>query len=165
MMRRDALVSLPDSLQSLLSSDWAMWVYASLQGPWLCFPTVMAARRVHDGGIWSSLSSAAKLTKQVEVMHNFTEGLPPPFSAIARKRLTQMHPQMHLAALEEALACDRSVDAHRELREILRLLPYCRMGDGKRLVSASWRTLSPRTHGVAKRTLSLIRQIRTAEEN
>lgn len=156
LMRRDALVSLPDSYRKLKMRDFPMWVHASLHGPWLCVPKVMAARRVHDGGVWSSLSRAERLSSSIELYHEFVASLPQPFSAIARQQLTRMH----LAALEEALACDRPADARVELREIVRLLSYCRMRDGKRLVSASWKTISPRTHRVAKRTLRLVRQTR-----
>jgi glycosyltransferase involved in cell wall biosynthesis len=205
MIRRDALVSLPDSYRKLKMRDWPMWVFASLHGPWLCFPKVMAAYRVHDGGAWSSLSGAERRDSVIELFHAFGAELPQPFSAIARQRLTQMHlaaleealahdrpadahrelrevvrllsyfrmregkhlvtefarqrlTQMHLAALKEALVCDRPADACRELHEVVRLLSYFRMRESKRLVSELWRTLSPRTHLAAKRTLRLIRQ-------
>jgi glycosyltransferase involved in cell wall biosynthesis len=142
MIRRAALVSLPDSYRRLNMRDWPMWVFASLHGPWLCSPKVMAAYRVHDGGVWSSASRAARLAGYIELFHQFAAGLPQPFSAIARQQLSKLH----LAALEEALVCDQPADARRELREVVGLLPYYRMRDARRLLSALLRTLSPRTH-------------------
>jgi glycosyltransferase involved in cell wall biosynthesis len=156
MMRRDVIVSLPDSYRKLKMRDWPMWVHASLQGPWLCLPKVMAAYRVHNGGAWNSLSRPERRASLIELFSVFAEELPRPLSAIARHRLTQMH----LAALEEALVDDRSTEAHREVREIVRLLSYCRMKDGKRIVSAVWRALSPQTHRVARGTIRLIQKTR-----
>jgi glycosyltransferase involved in cell wall biosynthesis len=156
MIRRDALVRLPDRYRKLKMRDWPIWVHASLLGPWLFFPEVMAAYRVHGGGVWNSSSRAARRDSTIELFEALATELTPPVSAMARRGLTQIH----LAALEEALVDDRPADSHREVREIVRLLPYCRMRDGKRLVSALLRTLSPRTHRVAKRTLRLIRTAR-----
>ncbi|HJU16655.1 MAG TPA: glycosyltransferase [Stellaceae bacterium] len=156
MIRRNALMSLPDRYRNVLVSDWAMWVYASLRDPWIFFPKAMAARRVHEGGVWSGLSGAAQRAKHIELFHHFAEDLPQPFATVARQRLAQMH----LAALERALADNRSNDARRELREVVRLLPYRSVGDSKRFANALWRALSPRTHQIAKRTLDLVRQNR-----
>jgi glycosyltransferase involved in cell wall biosynthesis len=154
MMRRDALPNLPDSFRKLDMRDWPMWVFASLRGPWLYLPKVMAAYRVHDGGSWGRLNWAAQLDSMIRLFDTFAAELPRPFSAIARQQLARIH----LAALEEALACDRPTDAGHELRQIVRLFPYYRMKDRNRLVNAFWRTLSPHTHRVAKRTLHQIRQ-------
>jgi glycosyltransferase involved in cell wall biosynthesis len=153
MIRRDALVRLPDRYRKLKMRDWPMWVYAGLNGPWLFNPKVMAAYRLHDGGAWNSLSGAARRDAMVELFHEFAVDLPHRFSVIARQQLTQLH----LAALEDALASDRPADARRELYELARLLSYCRMRrDGKRLIRAFWQTLSPRSYQVAKRTKRLI---------
>jgi glycosyltransferase involved in cell wall biosynthesis len=154
MIRRDALVRLPDRYRKLKMRDWPMWVYASLNGPWLFNLKAMAAYRLHDGGAWNSLSGAARRDATIELFHEFAVDLPRRFSAIARQQLTQLH----LAALEDALACDRTADARRELYELARLLSYCRVRrDGKRIIRAFWQTLSPRTYQVAKRTKRLIR--------
>jgi glycosyltransferase involved in cell wall biosynthesis len=154
LMRRDALPSLPDSFRKLDMRDWPMWVFASLRGRWLYLPKVMAAYRLHDGGSWGRLSWAAQLDGMIRLFDIFAAELPRPFSVIARQQLIRLH----LEAVEEALACDRPIDAGREFRELVRLFPYCRMKDAKRLVSVFWRTLSPRTHRVAKQTLRQIRQ-------
>jgi glycosyltransferase involved in cell wall biosynthesis len=154
MIRRHALVCLPNSYRKLDVRDWAMWVFASLSGDWLCSPKVMAAYRFHAGGVWNSLSATARRASIIELFRQLAADLPQPFSAIARERLTEMH----LAALEEALVYEQTADAHRELREIVRLLPYCRMRDSKRLARALLHTVSPRTYRVAKRTLSLMRK-------
>jgi hypothetical protein len=89
----------------------------------------------------------------IELFKEFSAELPRPFSTIARQRITQMH----IAALEQALADDQPADAHREVREIVRSLSYCPMKDSRRLVSALWRAVLPRTHGVAKRALRRLR--------
>jgi hypothetical protein len=134
--------------------DWPMWVFASLRGPWLYLPKVMAAYRIQDGGSWNSLNWADQLERMIRLFDTFVAELPQPFSVIARQRLTGLH----LEALEEAIACDRPTDARRELREIVRLFPHYRMKEAKRLVNACWRTLSPGSYGIAKRTLHQIRQ-------
>jgi glycosyltransferase involved in cell wall biosynthesis len=154
MIRRDALASLPDSCRKLKMLDWPMWVFASLHGPWLYLPNVMAAYRVHDHGSWSGLSSAARRDAMIELFQMFATELPQPFPAIASRKLTRMH----LEALEEALACERPADARRELHEVIHLLSYCEMKDTRRLVSALSRMLSPRTHRVVMRTLRRIRR-------
>jgi glycosyltransferase involved in cell wall biosynthesis len=153
MIRRDSLVELPERYRKLKMRDWPMWVFASLHGPWLFIPKVMAAYRLHDGGAWSSLNNTERRNVTIELFNEFALDLPRPFSAIARKQLAQMH----LAALEEALVRERFAEARRELYEVARLLSYCRTrGDGKRLTRALWQTLSPRTYRLAKRTLRLI---------
>src|SRR5205823_2479764 len=105
-------------------------------------------------GVWNSLSAAERRDNTIELFEALATELPQPASAMARRGLTQVR----LAALEKALADDRHADAHREAREIFRLLSYCRMTDDKRLVSALWRAWSPRTHRIARRTLRVIRQ-------
>ena len=145
MMRRDALPSLPDSFRKLDMRDWPMWVFASLRGGWLYVPKVMAAYRLHDGGSWGRLSWGAQLDSMIRLFDTFVAELPRPFSVIARQQLIRLH----LQAVEEALACGRPIDARRELRDLVRLLPYFRMSDS----SALWRTLSPRTHRAVRRIL------------
>jgi glycosyltransferase involved in cell wall biosynthesis len=153
MMRRDALVSLPDSFRKLNMCDLPMWVFASLHGPWLFLPEVTAAYRVHDRGSWNSLSCTAQRDSRIELFDTFAAELPRPFPAIARQQLIRMH----VEAFAEALAFDRRADALREFREVVRLIPSYRMRDSKRLISAFWRTLSPRTHRVARLALRQIR--------
>jgi glycosyltransferase involved in cell wall biosynthesis len=154
MLRRRALVALPDSYRKLKMRDWPMWVFASLYGSWLCLPKIMAAYRVHDGGSWTSLTKVARQSAVIELFNLFVADLPKPFPSIARRQLARMH----LEALKEALVWDRPADAHRELREVVRLISYYRVRDSKRLVTALWQLVSPQTHSAAKRTLSLIRQ-------
>jgi glycosyltransferase involved in cell wall biosynthesis len=154
MMRREALVSLPDSYENVLVRDRAMWVYASLRGPWLLHPRVMTAYRIHDGGAWNSLSRAARISKHIELFKAFAADLPLPFSAVARRQLTQLH----LEASEEALVAGRLADARRELSEvILHRSDYRMREDGRRLIKALWRTLSPRTYRLAKQALGIVR--------
>jgi glycosyltransferase involved in cell wall biosynthesis len=152
MIRRSALVSLPDSYRKLIGRDWPMWVHASLHGPWLALPEVMASYRVHDGGVWSGMSAAARLAGEIQLYREFAARLPCPFSAVARQRLVHKH----IAAMEAALVCDELANARRELQEIVRLLSYCPISDSRRLISATWKTLSPQTHRVVKRMLGLI---------
>jgi glycosyltransferase involved in cell wall biosynthesis len=152
MVRRGALVNFPDSYRKSTGRDWVMWVLASLHGPWLCIPRVMAAYRVHDGGVWSGMSAAGRLAEEIQLYREFAARLPCPFSAVARQRLVHKH----IAAMEAALVCDEPANARRELRKIVRLLSYCPISDSRRLISATWKTLSPRTHRVAKRILGLI---------
>lgn len=154
MIRWDAIPDLPASFRKLKMRDWPMWIFASLRGPWLYFPKVMAAYRFHDGGVWNSMGWPEQLASFMELWHEVAVELPPPFSAMAREQLARVH----LAAWEKALACDRPSDVRLELREVVRLLSYYRMRHVKRFVSALWQTLSPRTHRVAKRVLCLIRQ-------
>lgn len=154
MMRRDAIPDLPDSFRKLRMRDWPMWIFASLRGPWLCLPKVMAVYRMHDGGAWCGLSNAERYRGAAELLHTLAVELPQPFSAIAREQLVRAH----LAAWEVALGYDRPADAQWELREVVRLLSYYRMRHGKRLASALLRTLSPRTHWIAKQVLRQIRQ-------
>lgn len=153
MIRRDAIPELPDSFRKLRMRDWPMWIFASLHGPWLYLPKVMAAYRLHDGGVWSSLSTLEALRANSELLREVAVELSQPFSAIAREKLAGVH----LSAWQVALACDLPADARRERREVVRLLSYYRPKHSKRLVSALWQTLSPRTHRVAKRALRLVR--------
>lgn len=153
MIRRNALVELPESYRKLKMRDLPIWVHASLIGPWLFFPEVMAAYRVHNGGVWNCLSAAERRNSTVELFEALAAELPLRASAIARRGLTQLH----LRALEEAIADDRRADARREMREIFPLLLYCRMTDSRRLFSALWRAWSPGTHRAARRMLRAIR--------
>jgi glycosyltransferase involved in cell wall biosynthesis len=151
VVRRSALVRLPDAVQKLKMRDWPMWVFASLHGPWRFLPKVMAAYRVHEGGVSSTLSKAEAIAADVEAFEVFAAHLPPPFWDTARQWLTVRR----LSALEDALDCGRYAEARRELRQIARLFRYCRMRNGRRLVSASWQALSPRSHRIAKGLLSV----------
>jgi glycosyltransferase involved in cell wall biosynthesis len=153
MIRRRAIPTLPDSFRNLKMRDWPMWVFASLNGPWLYLPHVMAAYRVHDGGSWNNLNYSERRDSLVELFNTFAAELPQPFAGIARQELSRMH----LAALEEALVHDRPTDARRELREIVPLISYFQMRHGKRLITAAWQTLSPRTFKVVKQASHLLR--------
>jgi len=160
MVRRVACPVLPDGIEKLPVSDMPMVVFASLHGPWRFYPKVMAAYRIHDGGVWSGFSHMKKLEAHLKVYNYYVRWLPQPFCAAARQQLVRLHRkalELHLDALERALD-DRSADARGELRDILRLLRYCEMRNGKRIVSALWATLSPRTHWAAKRMLHLVRK-------
>jgi hypothetical protein len=149
MIRRGALVDLPDRYRKLNMRDWPMWVYGSLYGPWLCLPRLMAAYRVHDGGRWSSLSDAARLDAIIALFQMFAADLPAHLSGIARRQLARTR----LERLEWALDHGPPTDSGRELREILRLLPYYPMSESKRLVSALWQFASPGTRSLVKRML------------
>jgi glycosyltransferase involved in cell wall biosynthesis len=153
VLRRSALDRLPDRVQALKMRDWPMWVFASLHGPWRFIPKVMAAYRLHDGGVWSNLSKLEASAAIVEMFEVFVAHLPPQFSNDARRSLTAWR----LRALEDALNCGQYSEARREVRQIARLLPYCRIGDGRRLVSASWHAISPRSHRIARGLLSVTR--------
>jgi Glycosyl transferase family 2 len=154
VLRRSALLRLPDGVQTLKMRDWPMWVFASLHGPWRFLPDVMAAYRVHEGGAWSSLSKAEASAAIIEMFEVFAAYLPPPFSGTAWQWLAAGH----LSALDDALDCGRYAEARRELRQIARLLFSCRrIRDGRHLVSASWLALSPRSHRIAKGVLNVAR--------
>jgi glycosyltransferase involved in cell wall biosynthesis len=140
MIRRAALVALPDSYRKLTMRDWPMWVFASLHGCWLYLPEVMAAYRVHDRGTWSSLSEAARLDSTINALRMFAADLPPPFPDVARHQLARKH----LEAFNGARISGRPADARRHLREAICLFPHYRVTDAKRLLSASLAMLSPR---------------------
>ena len=99
VLRRSALVRLPDSVETLKMRDWPMWVFASLHGRWRFIPNVMAAYRLHEGGAWSNLSKAEACAAIVEMFEVFVAHLPPPFSDTARQELTARR----LSALEDVL--------------------------------------------------------------
>jgi glycosyltransferase involved in cell wall biosynthesis len=154
LMRRDTLTTLPDNFRKLKMRDWPMWIFASLHGPWVCLPEVLAAYRVHENGSWSSLPHTVRLCNAIELFNCLATELPPPFAAISRRRVGQWR----LEILEEALAVGQFGEARGELCEALQLVQYYyRPRDAKRFASALWQSLSPRTHGVAKRMLSLLR--------
>jgi hypothetical protein len=153
MLRRNALGRLPDGIQQLKGRDWPMWVFASLHGPWRFLPQVMCAYRVHNSGAWSGLTRPEQFQALIEHLDYFSAHLPPPFSRAARRQSARLG----LEALEAALRSDRTAEARDVLREIARRLPYYRMRDGKRLASALWETLSPRTHRRAKALLGSVR--------
>jgi hypothetical protein len=115
-IRRDALPELPESFRKLRMGDWPMWLFASLRGPWLCIPKVMAAYRCHGNGVWSSLSYFEGQRAMADALRAMAVELPPPFSAMAKERAAEMH----LTLWRLALASDRCADARLELREVAR---------------------------------------------
>jgi len=154
VIRRDVIPNLPPSFRELRMRDWPMWIFASLRGPWLYLPKMMAAYRFHDGGVWNSMSWTEQLASTSDLLREAALNLPPPFSSIARQQVARVQ----LAAWEHALASDRPDDARLQLREVVQLLSFYQTRHLKRLVSALWQTLSPRSHRVAKRALQLVRQ-------
>lgn len=149
MVRRHALGNLSDAYANLKMRDWPMWVYASLHGPWLCEPTIMAAYRVHDASNWSSLPLRLNTKYQVELFRVFAGELPRPHAAAARRTLARKA----LEGLELAIRNQCSIDARSYMTDVIRLLPYYEGKFAKRLISALWEISLPETHRLAKRSL------------
>jgi glycosyltransferase involved in cell wall biosynthesis len=146
MLRRSALGPLPDGVRELKMRDWPMWIFASLHGSWRCLPRVMAAWRVHDGGAWNGLSRGEQRLVMMAGLDFLETHLPSQFSKIIQRQLARLHLEM----LEEALCSGRSEESRSKLRDSARFLPYYRLSDSKRLASAFWEALSPRTHRRAR---------------
>jgi hypothetical protein len=111
----------------------------------------MSARRVHEGGAWTTLSATEKLDAIAMLMWELAANLPRPYSRNARQRVALLHLQSWKAALDTG----EPVDLWRELRNVGDHFRYYQLQHDKRFASALWQTLSPRTHGAAKRALQM----------
>ena len=93
VLRRSALVRLPDTSRPSGCAIGQCGFLPSLHGRWRFIPNVMASYRLHEGGAWSNLSKTEACAAVVEMLEVFVASLPPPFSDTARQELARAAPE------------------------------------------------------------------------
>lgn len=69
LFRRELLGELPNDLLNAFNFDYVMWVEMAKRGPIYFLDRPTAVYRVHEGGIYSSLSSADKIKSSLETRY------------------------------------------------------------------------------------------------
>jgi glycosyltransferase involved in cell wall biosynthesis len=83
MFRRDCISELPSRFCSLHMGDWPLHVLNAQYGKIGYLNAVMAAYRVHDKGVWSSISRLRQLEIEADAMDFLYSALNPPYRRMA----------------------------------------------------------------------------------
>jgi hypothetical protein len=100
LFRREVLDGLPAWYLDLPYGDWPLLVLAARQGPIAYLDEVMGVYRVHAGGMWSRLTSIARLEGILDFYRRLDAGLG--FQHSARLRRAAAGYERDLAFLYEA---------------------------------------------------------------
>jgi glycosyltransferase involved in cell wall biosynthesis len=68
VLRRDLVPALPPWFQKMKLGDWAMFALAARHGTIELMDEIMSVYRVHQGGVWSSLSSMSRSREAVRML-------------------------------------------------------------------------------------------------
>ena len=100
LFRREVLDGLPPWYLDLPFGDWPLYVLAARQGPIAYLDEVMGVYRVHAGGMWSRLTSIARLEGMLDFYRRLDAALG--FQHSARLRRVAAKYERDLAFLYEA---------------------------------------------------------------
>jgi glycosyltransferase involved in cell wall biosynthesis len=100
LFRREVLDGLPPWYLELPFGDWPLLVLAARQGPIVYLDEVMGVYRIHAGGMWSRLTSIARLEGILAFYRQLEAGLGPAYRARLRRGAARY--ERDLAFLYEA---------------------------------------------------------------
>lgn len=75
---------LPDWYKRILLGDWPLHIIHAIHGPFRVLPEIMAAYRVHSGGIWSLTPDSWQVCHLRAVYEALTDGFPEHARSVAR---------------------------------------------------------------------------------
>jgi glycosyltransferase involved in cell wall biosynthesis len=85
MFRRSAIGELPKSFDNVPFGDWALWVLATRNGMCGYLPEVLAARRKHPAGCYTSMNSRQKIEENLRCLDWFEVNLDSKFMTSVRR--------------------------------------------------------------------------------
>jgi glycosyltransferase involved in cell wall biosynthesis len=90
MLFKTELVTRPEWARKLKQADWTQWVLCAGKGPIAWLPEFTAVRRVHPGGIWSSMQSAEVFQSGIDCYTCFRSHLPDQYHAQIDRKLAEV---------------------------------------------------------------------------
>lgn len=84
MLRTDCVRHMPDWYSGFLLTDWPLYAVCALQGELAFIDEVVAVYRLHEGGTFSNLPTAAKLDAVEGFYHRLAKYAQPPLADAAR---------------------------------------------------------------------------------
>jgi glycosyltransferase involved in cell wall biosynthesis len=151
MFRRDKFLGFPDWVQRLGQSDWPLEVMIAQHGFIRYIDEVMAAYRVHPGGIWSSLSPINNVLQKIEFYTNINDYLNHEYDKLITGILSHLyfqaaHEHEQAGDLRSARACAASS---------IKYYRFTSQQDLRQMAKISARLFAPRIYNVAKMILPL----------
>jgi glycosyltransferase involved in cell wall biosynthesis len=146
VMRRDLTDCLPSWLAEMKVGDWARSVLVARHGTIELLDEVMAAYRVHAGGMWSSLSQTARLRETARMLRALDKELGYVYKDTILKTIASPYLQMALTArsnsrrIETAkhlVSCIRNggLRLPASFRTFVGLVAYILIGSGYKIFS------------------------------
>lgn len=90
LFRNKILGKLPEAFYKVRNADWMLIVLLAERGKLGYLNEVMAAYRVHSGGLWSGLSPAQRIKEQINSYETINEHLGFKFNAVIRDRIAAL---------------------------------------------------------------------------
>lgn len=121
VVRRDLYGPLPSGFSGMYLGDWPRLVLAASHGKIELMDEVMAAYRVHSGGVWSSLPLTSRLRDTIRMMKALDQYLGFQYTSTIRRTIARTYFELACLAQREG---DRAETAKH-------LVNYIRSGGGK----------------------------------
>lgn len=123
VLRRSMIGEFPVRLQSLKGVDWPLLVLCAQRGTIGFVDEVMAAHRIHAGGVWSSLSLSAQMAEGPRFYELIAAHLRPEYGAVIAAASRNWTAEMHLRCAWQACTECRIEDGKVEAMRALQIEP------------------------------------------
>jgi len=90
MYRQGLVTKFPEWYRQVFCSDWVLHILHAEHGAVGRMDGVLAAYRIHSGGVWTSLDSAGRCEKNIEAYTAVEEHLGSPYHPVLRKVLATL---------------------------------------------------------------------------
>jgi hypothetical protein len=137
VLRRESIGSLPTWISEMALGDWPLFALAASHGNIELMDEIMAAYRVHPGGIWSTRPTSYRLRETARMLTALDRHFEFQYTSIIRRTLAKSYFDLALIEREkgnrvgtgkELLNCIRNGGWRLSRRQILGLAGYTVMG-------------------------------------